>query len=93
MDCLYKVSHNFIYTSISQLWLLFAGTPITLADCIQRNLIDSDTGKIFESKLKQLNIAVPNQFMPSRSARYAPINFEDALKVNVLNLMLSQKYC
>lgn len=58
-----------------------SGTPISLADSIQRNLIDSDTGKIFESKLKQLNIAVPNQFMSSRSARNAPINFEDALKV------------
>ena len=67
--------------------LVYIGAPITLADCIQRNLIDSETGKIFESKLKQLNIAVPNQFMSSRSARNAPINFEDALKVPSTKLL------
>lgn len=61
---------------------MVVGTPISLADCIQRNLIDADTGKIFESKLKQLNVAVPNQFLPSRSMRNAPVNFEDALKVS-----------
>ncbi|XP_067941004.1 uncharacterized protein [Watersipora subatra] len=79
------VSKGFIQANSDAITNLNTGTPVSLADCIQRNLIDSETGKIFESKLKQLNIAVANHFLSSRSARNAPINFEDALKVGLLN--------
>jgi len=52
-----------------------------LKECVGERLIDLDTGRISETRLKTLHIAVSNSFVASLAIIPPPLTVIDAVKV------------
>jgi len=57
------------------------GKTWTLKECVGERLIDLDTGRISETRLKTLHIAVSNSFVASLAIIPPPLTVIDAVKV------------